>query len=79
MSPPLPRFGVLPLASESRRPHYVIYDRQTQRITNGVYFVLDLALANAANAEQAGADVDDMTPTATALGLLFPSQRRARV
>jgi hypothetical protein len=71
----LPRFAVLPLAPDGRNPCYVIYDRLTQRITNGVYFVLDLALANAANAEERGADVADMTPNAEALGLLFPQQR----
>jgi|RhiMetdeSRZDD1v2_1073273.scaffolds.fasta_scaffold1650936_1 hypothetical protein len=74
-TPRLPRFGVLPLDRDGRRPRYVIYDRLTQRITNGVYMVLDLALANAANAEARGADVPDMTPYPEALGLLFPGRR----
>jgi hypothetical protein len=73
--PYTPRFGVLRLAPDGQTPRYVIYDRQTQRITNGVYFVLDLALENAANAECNGADVDDMTPCAEALDLLFPKTR----
>jgi hypothetical protein len=35
-----PRFGVLPLAPDGRNRRYVVYDRLTQRITNGVYLVL---------------------------------------
>lgn len=68
----LPRFGVLPLAPHGRTPRYAIYDLETQRITNGVYLVLDRALANAAYAAECGADVADMTPDAEGLGLLFP-------
>jgi hypothetical protein len=74
----IPRFGVLPLEREGRTPRYVIYDRRTQRITNGVYFVLHLALENAANAEESGGDVPDMTPYTEALGLLFPRRQKAR-
>ena len=74
----LPRFGVLPLARHGRRARYVIYDRQTQRITNGVYFLLADALGNAASAEAYGANVADMTPYAEALGLLFPAPHARR-
>jgi hypothetical protein len=70
-----PRFGVLQLATEQRTPRYVIYDRLTQRITNGVYFVLHLALENAANANTNGGDVEDMTPCPAALGLVYPKVR----
>lgn len=70
-----PRFGVLPLAPNGRQSCYVIYDLHTQRITNGVYHVLDMALDNAASAEAHGADVADMTPDAEGLGLIFPPRQ----
>src|SRR5262249_39335864 len=73
---PMPRFAVLPLAPDGRSRGYVVYDRQTQRITNGVYVVLAHALANAASAELYGSDVPNMTPDAEALGLLFPPPRK---
>jgi hypothetical protein len=73
-----PRFAVLPLAKDGRQSRYVIYDRLTQRITNGVYGILDMALANAAYAEACGADIEDMTPCTEALGLLFPGRQKAR-
>jgi hypothetical protein len=67
-----PRFAVLPLASDGRVPRYVIVDRHTARIVDGVCLARDLALEVAACCEQRGSPAD-MTPTAEALGLLFPS------
>ena len=75
-----PRFGVLPLMKGDRgQARYAIFDTRTQRITNGVYLRLDLAMENAAYAEASGSDVDDMTPCAEALGLLFPPGRTRSV
>src|SRR5437588_500415 len=41
---PTQRFAVLTLALPSGDHSYVIFDRQTARITDGVYFILDLAM-----------------------------------
>jgi len=70
---PAQRFGVLPL-NPGYQSRYVIFDCETARIIDGVYFRLDLALDVAARCAQVGEPLyDDMTPTAEALGLLFPA------
>jgi hypothetical protein len=77
----MPRFGVLTIQQHDRTA-YVIFDRQTARITDGVYAVLNLALDVAAYNEALGAVAQaGMTPHAEALGLRFPGrqpQARAR-
>ena len=55
------------------RPSSVIVDCHTARITDGVYFRLDLALGVAAFNEERGALAEDGTPTTEALGLRFPT------
>ena len=75
MPVPQSRFAVLPLAPDGRHRRYVVYDRQTQRITKGVYGILDDALANAACAEAIGSDWPNRTPWDEGLGLLFPPPR----
>jgi hypothetical protein len=73
---------VLPLAPDGRHRRYVVYDRQTQRITNGVYGILDDALANAACAEAIGSDwpnrppLHSIKPTASASSPAFKYSRR---
>jgi hypothetical protein len=79
--PHLPRFGVLPLTLAGWTPRgYVIYDRATGCITDGVYFDRALALDVCAFCERNGGGAPEMTPTAEALGLLFPAKagRRAK-
>ena len=73
----MPRFAVLPIIPYGRTT-YVIYDRATQRIVDGVYAIRAQALDVAACFETVGAPVSDMTPTAEGLGLLFPETRLQR-
>ena len=68
-----PRFAVLALAPGETGERYVIFDRHTARITDGVYGLLEMALEVAAYTEAGGRPAEDMTPTAEALGLLFPT------
>ena len=74
----MPRFAVLAL-ERTWTARYVIYDRATQRIVDGVYASRVQALDVAAWLETEGEPVPDMTPNAEALGLLFPTQRRKAV
>ena len=72
----IPRFGVLTIHMIDGRHGYVIFDRQTARITDGVYGVLGLALDVAAANEALGrVAYEGMTPDAEALGLRFPGRR----
>jgi hypothetical protein len=68
------RFAVLSL-ERTWTARYVIYDRATQRIVDGVYSFRLQALDVAAWLEMEGEPVPGMTPNADALGLLFPKQR----
>jgi hypothetical protein len=76
------RFGVLTISvvDTMGQPHsgYVIFDRATSRIVDGVYFRKELALEVAACNIIRNAPPQDMTPTAGALGLEFPSDDTLR-
>lgn len=76
--PPVPRFAVLTLALPNEHHGYVIFDRQTARITDGVYTFLSLALEVAAYNEERGVPTADMTPDAEALGLRFARTHAVR-
>jgi hypothetical protein len=71
------RFGVLTISvvNTGGQPYagYVIVDRATGQIVDGVYFHKDLALEVAACNIVRNAPPQGMTPTARALGLAFPS------
>lgn len=68
------RFAVLPIENGSHG--WVIYDRYTSRITNGVFYHdFDNALEVAAYCSARGCDEDDMQPAAAALGLIFPDEK----
>lgn len=79
---PHPRFGVLTLDLGTDSPHrrgWVVYDTLTGCITNGVYFVRDLAFANATNANARGEDVEDMTPAPVAMDVQYPKMPKRRL
>jgi hypothetical protein len=66
------RYGVLTIAG-LRHPGYVVFDRATGQIVDGVYVRKQDALEVAACNNIRHAAPKDMTPTACALGLEFPS------
>jgi hypothetical protein len=69
----IPRFGVLTMLGARGTPGYVMVDRHTGRIIDGVYTVRDLALDVAAFNEACGEPpYPKMTPDAAALALRFP-------
>jgi hypothetical protein len=66
-----PRFGVLTIVGREETPGYVIFDRVTGRIVNGVYFDKYAALEIARTySPEHGREF--MTPSSEALALSFP-------
>lgn len=67
------RYAVLPLEPGA----WVTYDRLLCRIVNGVWYAKGDAIANAALCCKFGS-LDDMSPSAEALGLLYPTQAQIK-
>jgi hypothetical protein len=70
------RYAVLPLAPQNGYTQYVIYDCRSGRIVDGVYMRAEMALGAARVANQTDGKIwaTDMTPSAEALGLLYPNE-----
>jgi len=70
--PPPLRFAVLTLALPEGTHGYVVFDRQTARIVDGVYPGLPLAVMAAALCEVHSGAREGIPISAEALGLRFP-------
>jgi hypothetical protein len=68
------RFGVLAIQTPRGRTGYVILDCKTGVITNGVFVACDIAMEVAAFCEAHGGGAANMTPSAEALAVRFPSK-----
>lgn len=69
------RYAVLPLANGGG----VVYDRLTQRIVDGVYYMNTEEVMAQAYYYELGLGREDMSPNAAALGLVFPSEKIIRL